>query len=77
MAHVVDPRSRAADAGGVVTSSGVESILTPEFNKNKRPVQGFESILQQFHFFADLPAKTEVDYQNLSIEFLHSAKMAY
>jgi uncharacterized protein YbaP (TraB family) len=53
---------------GVDTNSGVESILTAEFNKNKRPVQGFETIAQQFHFFADLPAKTELDYLNLSID---------
>ncbi len=53
---------------GVDPNSGVESILTAEFNKNKRPVQGFETIAQQFHFFADLPAKTELDYLNLSID---------
>lgn len=53
---------------GVNTNSGVESILTAEFNKNKRPVQGFETIAQQFHFFADLPGKTELDYLNLAID---------
>jgi uncharacterized protein YbaP (TraB family) len=53
---------------GVDTNSGVESILTAEFNKNKRTVQGFETVSQQFHFFADLPAKTELDYLNLSID---------
>jgi len=53
---------------GVDPNSGVELILTAEFNKSKRPVQGFETVSQQFHFFADLPAKTELDYLNLSID---------
>jgi len=53
---------------GVDPNSGVESVLTAEFNKTKRPVQGFETVSQQFHFFADLPAKTELDYLNLSID---------
>jgi len=52
---------------GVDPGNGVESILTAEFKKSNRPVQGFETVSQQFHFFADLPAKTEVDYLNLSI----------
>lgn len=53
---------------GVDPKSGVESILTAEFNQSRRPVQGFETVAQQFHFFADLPAKTELDYLNLQIE---------
>ncbi len=52
---------------GIDPNSGVEAILTAEFKKNNRPVQGFETVSQQFHFFADLPARTEVDYLNLSI----------
>jgi len=52
---------------GIDPNSGVESILTAEFKKNNHPVQGFETVSQQFHFFADLPAKTELDYLNLSI----------
>jgi uncharacterized protein YbaP (TraB family) len=53
---------------GIDPNSGVEAILTAEFKKNNRPVQGFETVSKQFHFFADLPAKTEVDYLNLSID---------
>jgi uncharacterized protein YbaP (TraB family) len=49
-------------------NSGVESVLTAEFKKNRRQVAGFETVSQQFHFFADLPAKTELDYLNLSID---------
>jgi len=52
---------------GADLNSGVESILTAEFKKNQRPVEGFETVSQQFHYFADLPAKTELDYLNLSI----------
>ena len=52
---------------GADPNSGVESILTAEFKKNQREVAGFETVSQQFHFFADLPAKTEMDYLNLSI----------
>lgn len=53
---------------GADPNSGVESILTAEFKKNQRPVEGFETVSQQFHYFADLPAKTELDYLNLSID---------
>jgi uncharacterized protein YbaP (TraB family) len=53
---------------GADPNSGVEAILTAEFKKNQRQVAGFETVSQQFHFFADLPAKTELDYLNLSID---------
>jgi uncharacterized protein YbaP (TraB family) len=53
---------------GADPNSGVESILTAEFKRNQRKVLGFETVSQQFHFFADLPAKTELDYLNLSID---------
>jgi uncharacterized protein YbaP (TraB family) len=53
---------------GLDPKDGVESILTEEFNKTKRPVQGFETVSQQFHFFADLPPKTELEYLNLTVD---------
>jgi uncharacterized protein YbaP (TraB family) len=49
-------------------NSGVESILTADFKKKQRPIEGFETVSQQFHFFADLPPKTELEYLNLSID---------
>jgi len=53
---------------GADSNSGVESILTAEFKKRQRQVAGFETLSQQFHFFADLPPKTELDYLNLTID---------
>jgi uncharacterized protein YbaP (TraB family) len=53
---------------GFDPKSGVESVLTDEFRKNQRTVAGFETVSQQFHFFADLPPQTELDYLNLSID---------
>lgn len=53
---------------GVSADSGVEAVLTAEFKKNQRPIHGFETLSEQFHYFADLPAKTELDYLTLSID---------
>jgi len=39
---------------GADPNSGVESILTAEFKKNQRQVAGFETVSQQFHFFAHI-----------------------
>jgi uncharacterized protein YbaP (TraB family) len=47
---------------GYDPSSGVEQVLKPEFTGPGKSLHGLETASQQFHFFADLPEKQEVEY---------------
>jgi uncharacterized protein YbaP (TraB family) len=47
---------------GFDPKSGVEQVLKPEFAKPGKSIHGLETAAQQFHYFADLPQKQEVDY---------------
>ncbi len=47
---------------GFDPKSGVENVLKPEFVKAGKPVKGFETAEQQFHYFADMPQKSQVEY---------------
>jgi uncharacterized protein YbaP (TraB family) len=58
---------------GFDPQSGVELILKPEFVAAGKPVHGFETADQQFHFFADLPEKTQVDYLNSTVDEFDTA----
>jgi uncharacterized protein YbaP (TraB family) len=58
---------------GFDSQSGVELILKPEFVAAGKPVHGFETADQQFHFFADLPEKTQVDYLNSTVDEFDTA----
>jgi uncharacterized protein YbaP (TraB family) len=53
---------------GFDPSSGVELVLKPEFEKAGKPVHGFETQEQQFHYLADLPEKVQVDYLNSTVQ---------
>ncbi len=60
-------------AAGFDPKSGVEFVLKPEFVKDNKPVLGLEDAAKQFHFFADLPQKQEVDYLNSTVsDFDHA-----
>jgi uncharacterized protein YbaP (TraB family) len=53
---------------GYDPASGVEMKLKPEFVGKGKPVKGFETAAQQFHYFADLPQKTEVEYLDTTVK---------
>ena len=58
---------------GFDPQSGVELILKPEFVAAGKPVRGFETAEQQFHFFSDLPEKVQVDYLNSTVDEFDTA----
>jgi len=53
---------------GYDPGSGVELKLKPEFVSKGKPVYGFETSTQQFHYFADLPPKAEVEYLDATLK---------
>lgn len=59
---------------GYDPKSGVELTIQPEFVKAGKAVHGFETMSQQFHFFADLPEQTEVAYLNVTVDDFDKGK---
>jgi uncharacterized protein YbaP (TraB family) len=53
---------------GFDPKSGVENVLKPEFVKAGKPVKGFETAEQQFHYFADLPQTSQVEYLSSELD---------
>lgn len=53
---------------GYDPKSGVEPILAAEVKADGKPAGAFETPEQQIRFFADLPAKTEVQFLNATLD---------
>ena len=47
---------------GYDPNTGVELELKPEFTKANKPVNGFETMEQQIHYFADMSDKAQLDF---------------
>ena len=53
---------------GFNPADGVDVALKAEAVKLGKPVKGFETLDQQFHYFADLAPQDELDYFNESLD---------
>lgn len=53
---------------GYDPKSGVEQILAAEVKADGKPTSAFETPEQQIRFFADLPAKTEAQFLNATLD---------
>lgn len=53
---------------GFNPNAGVDVTLKAEAVKRGEPVKGFETLQQQFHYFADLNPKDELDFFNESLD---------
>jgi uncharacterized protein YbaP (TraB family) len=58
---------------GYDPKSGVDLVLKSEAVAHGKPVNGFETLEQQIHFFADLPQQLQVDYMLFAIDSAGSA----
>ncbi|BDE05288.1 hypothetical protein WPS_05640 [Vulcanimicrobium alpinum] len=58
---------------GYDPKSGVDMQLKSAFQARGKPVRGFETIDQQMHFFADLPADQEVALLDATLDRVDSA----